>query len=239
MRQFEPVFGVNVDSPAAATHEWLTRVFGDPATWLAVAGGLIAVALVIALRTLPRASLAYAVLGAVVLFCALESAYTWDRLLASSGPSARRFEHPPPDALSWVDANAPGDAVVGMLPYSVGQEWYASAIAWWDVEFWNARQRGFLMGKRFTYVPAPFPHAQLRVDYETGEVRGSLTPYLARTRLDARFAPVGEVVAAGPDYELLRVTARRVRPGSPAGWTPTVGRGRPDRQRFASTVTAK
>ena len=106
-------------------------------------------------RTLPRTPLAYAVLAVVTLFCALETAYTWDRLLASSGLSARPLKHPPPDALSWVDANAPGDAVVGMLPYSVGQEWCASAIAWWDVEFWNARvQRGFLIGKRFTYVPA-------------------------------------------------------------------------------------
>jgi hypothetical protein len=206
--QFEPVFGVNLDSPAAATHEWLTRVLGDPATWLAVAGGLVAVVLVIALRALPRQPVAYAVLGAITLFCALETTYTWDRLLASSGPSARPLKHPPPDALSWVDANAPDDAVVGMLPYSVGQEWYASAIAWWDVEFWNARvQRGFLVGNRFTYAPAPFAHPRLSVDYETGEVRGSLTPYLVRTRLDARFAPAGEVVAGGPDYELLRVAS--------------------------------
>jgi hypothetical protein len=204
--EFEPVFGVNVDSPAAATHEWLTRVLGEPATWLAAAAGLVAVALVVALRALPRQPVAYVVLGAITIFCALETAYTWNRLLDSSGPSARPLQHPPPDELSWVDAVAPADAVVGMLPYSVGQEWYASAIAWWDVEFWNSRiQRGYLVGDRFTYVPPPFEHSQLGVDYETGTVRGSLAPYLVRTKLDARFAPAGEIVGGGPDYELLRV----------------------------------
>jgi hypothetical protein len=204
--QFEPVFGVNIDSPAAATHELLTRVLDTPATWLAVAAGLAAVAAVLAFRSLPRAPIALVVLGGTSLFCALETGYTWDRLLASSGPSVRPLSQPPPSTLAWIDALTPDDAVVGMMPSSVGQEWFASAIAWWDVEFWNTSvQRAFLVGDSFTYVPAPFPHGRLRIDYATGTIAGALTDYLVRTTLDARFAPAGEMLIAGRDYELVRV----------------------------------
>jgi hypothetical protein len=205
--RFEPVAGVNIDSPASVTHELLTRVLGDPSTWLAVVAGVLAVAAILALRAAPRAPVAIGVLAATIVVCALESAYAWDRLLDSSGPSARPVQQSPPPTLAWVDAATPDDGrLVGMLPSSVGQEWFASAIAWWDVEFWNMRvQRAFLVGERFTYVPGPFAHARLRVDYGSGRIDGPLTDYLVRTTLDTRFAPAGEVVLDGRDYQLVRV----------------------------------
>jgi hypothetical protein len=206
LEPFETVFGVNIDTPASATHELLTRVLGEPATWLAVAAGLVAVAAILALRALPRSPVELAVLAGLTLLVAVESGYTWDRLLNSSGPSARPLAQAPPPSLAWVDDATPDGATVGMLPSSVGQEWYSSAIAWWDVEFWNKRvQRSYLIGNRFTYAPAPFPHGDLRVDYETGAVDGEIADYLVRTTVDARFAPVGDVIVDGPNYQLLRV----------------------------------
>jgi hypothetical protein len=228
--KFEPVAGVNIDSPASAMHELLTHALGTPETWLAVIAGVLALGVVLALRELPRASVALAVLGGTTLFCALETGYTWDRLLTSSAPSARPIAAAPPSALAWVDFVAPEGAVVGMLPSSVGQEWFPSAVAWWDVEFWNTSvQRSFLVGNRFTYAPPPFPHGRLRVDYASGRIAGSLTDFLVRTSVDARFAPAGDVIVAGPDYQLVRVeqpprAAWATRGVDPDGWT-RPGRG--------------
>ena len=225
LEEFEPVFGVNVDSPAAAVHELLTRVLDDPATWLAVAAGLIAVALVIALRAAPRAPVAAVVLGGTTLLCALETGYAWDRLLDSSGPSARPLTESPAQERSWVDNALGAGDDAGMLPYSVGHEWFPSAIAWWDVEFWNAQvTRSYLVGDRFTYAPEPFPHDRLRVDLATGRIVGTLRHHLVRSTLDARFAPVGVTVATAPELELVRVErpprARWATLGlDPDGWT--------------------
>lgn len=203
---FAPIFGVSADSPGAVTHDLLARELGDVASWVAVAAGLAAVGLVLALRSARRPPLTFAVLGGVTLLCALETGYAWDRLLSSSGPSARPIASSPASARSWVD-QALGDADdAGMLPYSVGQEWYPSAIAWWDVEFWNTQvTRGYLIGERFTYTPAAFPYDRLRIDPTTGRIDGDLRGHLVRTTLDARFAPVGAVVATAPELELVRV----------------------------------
>ena len=202
--EFEPVFGVSVDSPGAATHELLGRELGDVATWLAVAAGLAAAALVVAFRA--QARLAPYVLGAIVVLCAAETAYAWNRLLDSAGPSARPIAGSPKDEWSWVDHALGSGDDAGMLPYSVGQDWFPSAVTWWDVEFWNAQvTRSFLVGDRFTYTPETFPHGRLEVDRETGSIAGGLGGHVVRTTLDARFAPAGEVVATTHDLELVRV----------------------------------
>lgn len=223
---FEPVFGISVDSPAAATHELLSRAPGDVASWLAAGAGLAAVALVVALRTAPRAPLALAVLGGVTLLCALETGYAWDRLLVSSGPSARPIAQSPADERSWIDRALGDGDDAGMLPYSYGPEWFSSAIAWWDVEFWNTQvTRGYLVGDRFTYTPASFPHDRLGIDPETGRIHGDVRGHVVRTTLDARFAPAGVVVATAPELELVRVDqpprARWMTLGvHDDGWTP-------------------
>lgn len=208
LHDFDPVFGVNVDSPASSTHEALTRLGNDaglePAELLAIVGGLLGVALFFALRRLPRGPLAATVLAALVAFVLAETAYTWNRLFESSGPSGRTLTGAPARQLSWIDA-AVEDGSVAMFAYSVGQEWWPSASRWWDVEFWNARvDRAHRLGGYFAYTPGPFPSPNVRIDPRTGVVSGGGTPdYVVRTTLDARFGPAGASVAAGPELELV------------------------------------
>jgi hypothetical protein len=214
LNEFAPVFGVNVDSPASATHEALTSFGADlgltPADLLAILGGLVGVALFVALRRLPPGSLGPVVLAAVLVFVVAETAYTWDRLLASSGPSTRPLTEPAPAQLSWVDAAAPS-GTAAVLAYSLGEEWYPSAVTWWDVEFWNARvDRGFMVGAYFTYTPATFPHWQLQIDPRTGVIGGAGADppdYVVRTSLDARLGPAGSAVAASGGLELVDLEA--------------------------------
>ena len=164
LEDFEPVFGVNVDSPASSTHEALTSFGNDvglePAELLAIVGRLLGLALVFALRRLPRRQLAATVLVALVAFVFAETAYTWNRLLESSGPSGRQLAAAQADQLSWID-NAVEDGSVAMFAYSFGQDWYPSAVAFWDVEFWNARvDRAYRLDGYFTYTPETLPDAE-------------------------------------------------------------------------------
>ena len=208
LHDFAPVFGVNVDSPASATHEALVRYGNDlgiaPADLLAIVGGLTGAALFVVLRRWASPGLGAAILGAVLAFAIAESAYTWNRLYESSGPSGRALTSATPPQVSWIDEAAPAGSV-GMLAYSVAEEWYPSAVTWWDVEFWNARvDRGYLRGAYFTYTPDTFPRVQLRIDPRTGLIADGDPPdYVVRTPLDARFAPAGTAVAASGDLELV------------------------------------
>jgi hypothetical protein len=208
LEDFKPVFGVNVDSPASSTHEALTSFGNDvglePAELLAIAGGLLGLALVLALRRLPRRQLTVTVLVALVAFVFAETAYTWNRLFESSGPSGRQLTAAQADQLSWVD-NAVEDGLVAMFPYSFGQDWYPSAVAFWDVEFWNSRvHRAYRLDGYFTYTPESFPTPSVRIDPRTGLFVGAGTlDFIVRTPLDARFGPAGPGVAAGPQLELV------------------------------------
>ena len=208
LEEFEPVFGVNVDSPGSSTHEALTRFADDlgleAAELLAIVGGLLGLALFFALRKLPRRPLATTVLAAVVAFVFAETAYTWNRLLDSSSPSGRALAAAQPNELSWIDA-AVDDGSVAMFAYSFGQDWYPSAVAWWDVEFWNARvDRAYRLDGYITYTPESFPTPSVRVDPRTGLFVGAGTPdFIVRTPLDARFGPAGTPIVAGPQLELV------------------------------------
>ncbi len=208
LSDFEPIFGVNVDSPASSTYEALTSFGNDVglevAELLAIVGGLLGLALVLALRRLPRRPVAATVLAALVAFVFAETAYTWNRLLDSSGPSGRALAVKQAPQLSWIDA-AVEDGSVAMFAYPFGQEWYPSAVAWWDVEFWNARvDRAYRLDGYITYTPNSFPTPNVRVDPRTGLFVGAGTPdFIVRTPLDARFGPAGTAVAAGPQLELV------------------------------------
>jgi hypothetical protein len=222
---FTPFPGIHVDTPASVVNEPLRRLVDDPASWLAVAAGAAAVVLVLAFRRGWRAPMAVAVLAGVALLAMVESGYAWDRLLGSNGPSGRALTEAPPDDHAWIDRALPDDAEVGMIPYSLGLEWYVSAITWWDVEFWNSRvERTYLFNGRFGYTPETFPPDRLAVDYETGDVSGDVTPFIARSILDSRFGLAGTVVAARGDVEVVQVAlparaAWATQGLDPDGWT--------------------
>jgi hypothetical protein len=222
---FTPFPGIHVDTPASAAYDPLRRVADDLASWLAIAAGVVAVALFFALRRAPRVPTAVAVLAGVSLVATVESGYAWDRLLGSNGPSGRALTTAPPDDHAWIDRALPGDAEVGMIPYSLGDQWFASAILWWDVEFWNKRvARGYLFRGRFGYTPETFPPDTLAVDFATGAVSGEVTPYVVRSNLDARFGLAGQVVATRDVVEVVQVElparlAWATRGLDPDGWT--------------------
>jgi hypothetical protein len=226
---FTPFPGIHVDTPASSAYDPLRRVADDLASWLAIAAGAVAIVLFFALRRAPRPPTAVAVLAGVLLVVMVESGYAWDRLLGSNGPSGRSLTATPPDDHAWIDRALPGDAEVGMIPYSLGEQWYVSAITWWDVEFWNKRvARGYLFRGRFGYTPETFPPDTLAVDFETGAVIGEVTPYVVRSNLDARFGLAGQVVATRDVVEVVQLElparAAWVTQGvDPDGWT------RPDR----------
>ena len=225
LEDFEPVFGVNVDSPASSTHEALTSFGNDvglePAELLAIVGGLLGLAVVFALRRLPRRQLAATVLVALVAFVFAETAYTWNRLLDSSGPSGRQLTAAQADQLSWID-NAVEDGSVAMFAYSFGQDWYPSAVAFWDAEFWNSRvDRAYRLDGYFTYTPETFPTPSVRIDPRTGLFVGAGTPdYIVRTPLDARFGTCGNRGRGG-------AAARARRPRSPTPCAVADARSRP------------
>jgi hypothetical protein len=225
LEDFTPFPGIHVDTPASAAYDPLRRVADDLASWLAVVAGVLAVALFFALRRAPRAPIAVAVLAGVTLVAMVETGYAWDRLLGSNGPSGRALTTAPPDDHAWIDRTLPGDAEVGMIPYSLGDQWFVSAILWWDVEFWNKRvTRGYLYRGRFGYTPETFPPDTIEVDFATGTVRGEVTPYIVRSTLDARFGLAGQPVAARDVVEVVRVdlparAAWATRGLDPDGWT--------------------
>jgi hypothetical protein len=226
---FEPVLGINLDSPASALHEWFSQIARDVGisapTLLGAVGGAVGVVTVLALRALPRRPLAPIVLVAVLVACGLETGYAWGRLLGSNGPSGAPLVARPADTKSWVDRSVPTDAEVGMLAHSVAQDWFPSAVTWWNVEFWNARvTRAYIVGGWFYYTPDPFPRPTLRVDFATGAIEGDTPDYLARTTVDSRFRPVGPTVGVAPDLEVVRVerparAAWATRGLAPDGWT--------------------
>jgi hypothetical protein len=213
LASFSPVFGVNIDSPASTHNEELTLLARDlglsVAELLAIVAGLLAVALVLALKRVRRRPLAMVALGTVLAFVLAESVYTWDRLYASSGPSGRPLTTAQPSELSWIDAAIPG-GTVAMLPNQGGADWFASAGRWWDVEFWNERVvRAYMLGGYFTYTPETFPRASLRVDPLSGSIEGAAPDYIVRSVLDARLAPAGLVAAQAPELEAIDLEVPR------------------------------
>jgi hypothetical protein len=224
---FGPVLGVNVDSPASTVDGRLGRLalaFGiSTPTLVAIAFAAIGATLVLAPRVFPTRVVAVSFLVSALAAVLVETGYTWQQALTSSslnGPLSAR----PGKADSWIDAAVPDHAHVGMLPYSVGQDWFPSAVAWWNVEFWNARvERAYLVGSWFVYTPAPFPRPRLRVD-ERGRILGDPPAFLVRTTLDARFAPAGVRIGSAPYLEVVRLAkpphASWVTRGlTPDGWT--------------------
>jgi hypothetical protein len=207
LEEFDPVFGVNIDSPASSTHEAMTKLGNDvgmsPADMLAIAGGLLVALLFFLLRRRDPRTVAPVVLGAVLALVLAESAYTWNRLLESSGPSGRLLTTRQPPSNSWIDEAAPR-GTVAILPDAATLSWFGNAVTWWDAEFWNASvNRAYVVDGRFAYTPETFPSPELTIDERTGGITGGSPDYVARSNADARFRPAGLAVATVPGFELI------------------------------------
>jgi hypothetical protein len=207
LEKFEGVHGVNIDSPASATHEALTRFGNDvgmsPSDMITIAGGVLVAALFFALRRFATRALMPLILGLVLVFVFAESAYTWNRMLESSGPSARPLTGAQSSAASWIDQSGP-QGTVAILPYAADAEWFRNAVIWWDTEFWNESvDRAYTVEGDFVYTPETFPRPDLKIDSNTGLISGGSPDYVARSTVDARLRPAGLVVAAVPEYELI------------------------------------
>ena len=124
---------------------------------------------------------------------------------------------------NWID-KAAGGRSVALLPYSVSRDWFPSAVAWWDAEFWNSSIVPTYVGPngRFTY--APFPSKTLRIDprrrRRRNRARTEVRPCGAQ---DSRFGLAGKQVAANVGLTLLKVKRPVARdlgePGLyPDGW---------------------
>ncbi len=199
-----------------------------PGVFVALCGVLIG-AICLAFVRLPRPAVMLGVTVLVFAFTASTTGYAFERLL--SGQTAAGFPVTGQDRVrNWID-RAAGGRPVALLPYSISRDWFPSAVAWWDAEFWNSSIIPTYVGPngRFTY--APFPSRVLRIGPD-GVVAGTEhAPKLVLAALtDSRFGFAGRQVAAnvGMTLEKLKRPWRAtwlsrglypdgwIRPGRPA-----------------------
>jgi hypothetical protein len=202
-------------SPASAFHQVLdgrsfelgeTLGFDDlsPVTVITVFSVVAALALALVARVWrPPGRLLLAVVGGpVLLFCALETNYVLDRIIAS-GNGSRPANGGTLAGRDWIDQALPDGAHAGLLPSQEGT--FPVQSLWWETELFNKRvDRSWVVDEGATYTP--FPSRALSLDFGTGALRGDRAPsdYLVVGRRDMRFELAGQVVASGGDLALIR-----------------------------------
>ena len=161
-----------------------------PGVFVALCGILIG-AICLALVRLPRPAVMLGVTVLVFAFTASTTGYAFERLL--SGHTAAGFPVTGQDRVrNWID-RAAGGRPVALLPYSISRDWFPSAVAWWDAEFWNSSIVPTYVGPngRFTY--APFPSRVLRIGPD-GVVAGTehAPKFVLAALTDSRFGFAGK-----------------------------------------------
>jgi hypothetical protein len=166
--------------------------------------GIVLGAICLGFRWLPRAAV---VLGAtlfVFVFCASTTGYAFHRLLSSR--TAADFPVTGQDrGRNWVDGYARG-RTVAFLPYPVSRDWFPSAVAWWDAEFWNNSIVPTYVGPNGHFTYDPFPSRVLRIG-PNGVVAGSeVAPkFVLSAFSDSRFGLAGKQVAGNVGLSLQKV----------------------------------
>lgn len=212
-------------SAAAPTHALNTVVRGRgaqliealglpglaPADLLAVVTVAAVVALALARHRHPGTRwIAIGTCSALLLVCVLATRYTLGTIKATQAGASQETI----DGREWLDRSAPGSEGVGAVLSSIGEP-AATAAAWWNLSFWNARldrvwrlPGASTFSQRFTRV-AP-------VDPRTGRIPAlDDRSLLVLGRSDRRFALRGErIVGANGPFSLVRA-ARPYR----AAWT--------------------
>jgi hypothetical protein len=205
LADFRPVAGLLVDSPEAVLNGVIhDESAGLPAgVFVAVCGVLLGL-ICLALAWLPRPLAVLGVTVVIFAFCGSTAGYAFERLLTSRTVSGVSVTGQP-RVRDWVDPVVHGQ--VALLAYPISRTWDQSAVAWWDLEFWNhSVTRAFLdTDGRFTYTP--FPSTTLRLDAENGRFEGTehAPPYVLGAQNESRFGLAGSQAAATASLVLLAV----------------------------------
>ena len=205
-----PTFpGLSVDSPVSILNEALIDHSGTLGVrwFVALTVLLLAVVLLLGLSFVPSAPLAAALFTTMLVFSTLMLRSEADRVLDSTSLSQRPLAGPPGVVLDWVDQVVPPGETAAIVPFPVSTDWGASAIRWWDVEFWNRTiTRGFVVRDgNFTYTN--FPLGTLQIDPASGAIAGtSRAPaYVVVAPGDSRLGLAGRVHAENAGLRVLAV----------------------------------
>jgi len=232
--------GFWVDSPARILNRTLADTSGSlgTATFVALAGACLGLAVVLGFLLLPGRVLGAVVLAFLLPFTVLTTQKEIDSVAASKGSSGRPVTGSPGVVLDWVDSVLPGDAKAAMIPFPQSPEFAIDAVFWWDVEFWNRTvgQTFVATDKEFSY--APFPNRTLTPNWSSGLVPGtaSAPAYVVFALNDPPFRLTGvrhaeniglQVIVADRPYR-VRWTTRGL---DTDGWAPA---GRPVKIRIYS-----
>lgn len=225
LEDFQPVAGYWNDSPVAVINGIIHDLSpGLPAGVFVALCSVAIGGLSIALAWAPRPLAMLAVTVLLFAFCGGVTGYAFHRLLSSrtsSGVPVTGQQR----VRDWVDRVDGGRSVV-VLAHPIARVWGASAIVWWDVEFWNKTVTHAYVGPNGHFTYTPFVDRVLRIDEKTGVVAGSKKwpKFILAAEADSRFAFAGDQVAANTGLTLLRAErpyrARWATRGlEPDGWT--------------------
>jgi hypothetical protein len=232
-----------VDSPARILNGWLADASGSmsTATFVALAGACLGLAVVLGFLLLPGRVLGVIALAFLLPFTVLATRKEIDTVAAGKSSSGRPVTGPPGVVLDWVDSVLPGGATAAMIPFPQSPDFGLDAIFWWDVEFWNRSvgETFVAADKEFSY--APFPNRTLTPDWSSGLVpnTASAPAYVVFALNDPRFRLIGirdaeniglRVIVAGRPYRVRWAT----RGLDTDGWAPA---GKPVTVRVYSQST--
>jgi hypothetical protein len=203
-----PTFaGLSVDSPVSILDEALID-HADPlgVHWfVALLVLLVGVVLVLALVLVPPPALAVASFAAVAVFSGLLLRAEANRVTDGTSLSQRPLAAPSGIVLDWVDAVLPPGERAAILPFPVSVDWGATAIRWWDVEFWNRTITRALVADDGNFTYTNFPLRTLSLDPVTGTFAGTAhaPPYVVAAPGDSRFGLAGSVHAENAGLVVL------------------------------------
>jgi len=174
-----------------------------PGVFVALCGVLIG-AICLAFVRLPRPAVMLGVPVLLFAFTASTTGYAFERLLSSR--TAAGFPVTGQDRVrNWIDTAAGGRSVA-LLPYSVSRDWFPSAVAWWDAEFWNSSIVPTYVGPNGRYTYAPFPSKTLHIGPHGVAAGTEHAPKFVLTApVDSRFGLAGKQVAANVGLTLSKV----------------------------------
>jgi hypothetical protein len=137
------------------------------------------------------------------------TAAAFDRLFSRMGVAGRPVAANQGVIFTWIDKQVPAGAHgVAMLPFQTTPgDFWTSARAWWDAEFWNERiDRSLTVDRSFSWTPTgTFPPDELHVDARTGLIREAPADYIVTAAGDTRLQIVSDRIGSDRGLTLSAV----------------------------------